>query len=93
MKTRNDPEWRDAVDALAEAKAAKDAAEASYRAALDRVTLLEPEGAQGFGVRVTQVIRAGAIAYAKAVKDLLPGADLEPYRGSESLSYRVEVTK
>ena len=93
MKTRSDPEWREAVKTLAAAKAARDAAEAAYRSALDRVTLLEPEGAQGFGVRVTQVLRAGAIAYAKAVRDLLPGADLEPYRGSESLSYRVEVTK
>lgn len=84
---------RELAERLAAAKQTRDDAETAYRAALDAFTLAYPEGAQGFGVRVTQVLRAGAIAYAKAVKDLLPGADLEPYRGSESLYYRVEVTK
>ena len=86
-----DPTRRELAENLARAKLARDQAEAAYRAALDAFTLAEPEGAQGFGVRVSQVLRAGAVAYARAVKDLLPGADLEPYRGEPSLSYRVEV--
>ena len=36
------------------------------------------------GRNLTRVQRPGAIAYAKAVKDLLPSADLEPYRGKPS---------
>lgn len=82
---------RELAENLARAKLAKEQAEAAYRAALDAFTLAEPEGAQGFGVRVTKVMRAAPVAYAKAVRDLLPGADLEPYRGKSSLSYRVEV--
>lgn len=82
---------RELAERLAAAKQAKAEADNAYRAALDVFTLAEPEGAQGFGVRVTQVVRKGAIAYAKAVADLLPGADLEPYRGKSGLAYRVEV--
>ena len=33
------------------------------------------------GLLVTPVERKGSVSYAKAIKDLLPGADLEPYRG------------
>lgn len=33
------------------------------------------------GRKLTKTERAGSVAYAKAVKELLPGADLEPYRG------------
>lgn len=36
------------------------------------------------GRNLTKVQRAGSIAYAKAIKDLLPGADLEAYRGKPS---------
>jgi hypothetical protein len=35
-------------------------------------------------LNVTLAKRQGSIAYAKAVKDLLPDADLESYRGKES---------
>lgn len=90
MKTLPDNR-RELAERLAAAKKARDEAEAAYRAALDAFTLAEPEGAQGFGVRVTQVLRKGSIAYAKAVADLLPGANLESYRGKSGLSYRVEV--
>lgn len=82
---------RELAERLVAAKQAHDATGKAYREALDAFTLAEPDGAQGFGVRVTQVIRAGAIAYAKAVADLLPGANLEPYRGKSGYSYRVEV--
>ena len=33
------------------------------------------------GLLVTPVERKGSVSYAKAVKDLLPNADLELYRG------------
>lgn len=36
------------------------------------------------GRKLTKVEKAGAIAYAKAVKELLPGADLEKWRGKAS---------
>jgi putative phage-type endonuclease len=36
------------------------------------------------GRKLTKVEKAGAIAYAKAVKALIPNADLEPYRGKPS---------
>lgn len=87
---------RELAERLAAAKKARDDAEAAYRAALDAFTLAEPEGAEGFGVRVTQLVRKGAVAYAKALADLVPGLepeDLDEWRGSESLYYRVEVRK
>ena len=42
------------------------------------------------GRRLTKTERAGAIAYAKAVKDLLPNADMEPYRGKASSFWAVK---
>jgi putative phage-type endonuclease len=36
------------------------------------------------GRNLTKIEKAGAIAYAKAVKALIPNADLEPYRGKPS---------
>jgi putative phage-type endonuclease len=36
------------------------------------------------GRKLTKIEKAGAIAYAKAVKALIPNADLEPYRGKPS---------
>lgn len=89
---RDDEAWRQAATRLAAAKAARDAAEAEYRAALDAATLLAPDGAEGFGVRVTQVLRSGVVAYARAVRELLPDADLSAYRGDPTLIYRVEVS-
>ena len=42
------------------------------------------------GRNLTLVKRAGSVAYAKALKDLLPDADLEPYRGKPSQSWQVK---
>jgi putative phage-type endonuclease len=36
------------------------------------------------GRKLTKIEKAGAIAYSKAVKALIPNADLEPYRGKPS---------
>jgi putative phage-type endonuclease len=42
------------------------------------------------GRNLTRVDRAGSISYAKAIKELLPKADLEPYRGKSSFSWQVK---
>ena len=42
------------------------------------------------GRNLTRVDRAGSISYAKAIKELLPKADLEPYRGKPSFSWQVK---
>jgi putative phage-type endonuclease len=36
------------------------------------------------GHKLTKVVREGAVSYAKAIKELLPNANLEPYRGKPS---------
>jgi len=50
----------------------------------------DAEKAEIGGFMLTKVNKAGAISYAKAVKDLLPGADLEPYRGAPSTSWMIK---
>jgi hypothetical protein len=42
------------------------------------------------GRNLTKIEKAGAIAYAKAVKALIPDADLEPYRGKPSSYWGVK---
>lgn len=41
------------------------------------------------GRKLTQVQKEGAISYAKAIKELAPDADLEPYRGKPSSYWRI----
>lgn len=41
------------------------------------------------GRKVTLVQKKGAVSYAKAIKDLCPKADLEPYRGKPSSYWQV----
>lgn len=41
------------------------------------------------GRKLTKVERAGSVSYAKALKVLAPDADLEPYRGKPSASWRL----
>lgn len=40
------------------------------------------------GRKLTKVQKAGAVSYAKAIKDLLPKADLGPYTGAASTHWR-----
>lgn len=42
------------------------------------------------GRKLTKIEKAGAVAYAKVVKALLPSADLEPYRGKPSTYWVVK---
>jgi hypothetical protein len=71
-------EYDDLVEAIEQAEARKKELLASF------VEMAKGRDASLCGRNLTRVERAGAIAYAKAVKDLLPKADLEPYRGKPS---------
>lgn len=82
--------WRyldggDLVQRFKMAKAAVEVAAAELEEA--KQALIDATGGKGGkvgDVNVTLAKRQGSIAYAKAVKDLLPDADLEAYRGGSS---------
>jgi len=72
-------ELRDQIDQLEERK----------KALLeDFISLAKGGNAIIAGRRLTQVESKGAISYAKAIKELLPDADLSPYQGKPSVSWR-----
>ena len=52
----------------------------------DLIALADGKKCNISGLLVSPVEKKGAVSYAKAIKDLLPSADLEPYRG-KSTSY------
>ena len=41
------------------------------------------------GRKLSQITRQGAISYAKAIKDLLPGADLSKYQGKPTTYWKL----
>ena len=87
-KTENAWRYIDGGDLVSRYKQAKAALEVA-QAELDEAkqALIDATGGKGGKVgdlNITLAKRAGSIAYAKAVKDLLPDADLEAYRGKES---------
>ena len=47
------------------------------------------EGGQIGELKITKVKKQGNISYQKAIADLLPDADLEPYRGKDSEHWRI----
>lgn len=53
------------------------------------VEMADGKNAEVSGRKLTHIKSKGRISYAKAIKDLLPDADLEPYRGKESESWRL----
>lgn len=53
------------------------------------IELCESKDALVHGRKLTLVKRQGSISYAKAVAELAPDADLEPWRGKESESWRL----
>jgi putative phage-type endonuclease len=53
------------------------------------VTLAGEKDSEIAGHKLTKVIRAGSISYAKAVKDLMPDADLSEYTGEPSSYWRL----
>ena len=56
----------------------------------DMVRIAGDKNAVFAGRNLTRVDRQGSISYAKAIKELLPKADLEPYRGKASFSWQVK---
>lgn len=56
----------------------------------EAVSMAKGKDAIFAGRKLTQVKRVGSIAYAKAVKALLPDADLEPYRGEPSSYWQMK---
>jgi putative phage-type endonuclease len=67
------------------AKAALEVAQAELEEAKQAlIDATNGDGGQIGDIKITKASRAGSIAYAKAIKDLLPDADLEAYRGKPS---------
>ena len=67
------------------AKAALDAAQAELEEAKQAlIDATDGKGGKIGDLNVTLAKRQGSIAYAKAVKDLLPDADLDAYRGKDT---------
>ena len=56
----------------------------------DMVRIAGERDAVFAGRNLTQVKRAGAVSYAKAVAELLPGADLEKWRGKETSYWQIK---
>lgn len=50
----------------------------------DLIALADGNKCNISGLLVSPVEKKGSVSYAKAIKDLLPGADLEPYRGKST---------
>lgn len=48
------------------------------------IDVTKGKGGKVNGLSVSKVKKQGAISYSKAIKDLLPNVDLEPYRGKDS---------
>ena len=79
-------EYLDAkLDADSAARVCEDARQRLIELAGDRP-------ARGSGVYVIRSERKGSTAYAKAIKELAPGADLAPYQSAPTVVYTVRTT-
>ena len=67
----------------------KESAEAEKVFLAELVEMADGKNAEVHGRKLTLVKRQGAISYAKAIKELLPDADLEKWRGKETESWRL----
>jgi hypothetical protein len=67
----------------------KESEEAEKALLEELVEMADGKDAEVHGRKLTLVKRAGSISYAKAIKELLPDADLEKWRGSPSESWRL----
>lgn len=90
---RDDTEWAEAARQWLHVKALADDYAALEKQAKAALEALAPGGASGAGVQLTRVERAGSIAYAKALKELAPDADLEPYRGKPTSYFTVRPSE
>lgn len=69
---------------------ARDRAEERRKEVQEKIVALAGgRNASVAGRNVTKVEKAGSVSYAKAIKELLPDADLEPYRGKASSHWRI----
>lgn len=89
---RTDDEWAQAEQEYLAAKAAADTVEAYLNEAKAKLIALAGEQSQkGAAVQVIRSERKGSIAYAKAIADLAPDADLTKYTGKPSVVYTVKM--
>lgn len=88
---RDDRAWRDAASDYLDTLAAFNDIERMMKAKRERlIELAGDSSAQGCGVQVIRSERAGSVAYAKAVKELLPDADLSAYTGKPTTVFTVK---
>lgn len=91
---RADSVWRAAADDYLTANAALADMERIVKAKRERLLdLAGDHSAKGCGVQVIRSERAGSVAYAKALKDLAPDADLTPYTGKPTTIFTVKEYK
>jgi len=89
---RMDYAWEQAsVDFIEAERAESQAKERKEAARQVLVDLSNGLSAKGCGVSVNFAERKGSIAYAKAIKDLLPGADLSKYTSEPTTVITVKV--
>lgn len=79
-------EYRELAETLEHAKARQTELLALIRAAME-----DQPGKLPGGASLVRRQNKGSISYAQAVKDLMPDADLEPYRGKPSESWSIKV--
>lgn len=88
---RDDKAWRDAASDYLDTLAALNDIERMMKAKRERlIELAGDSSAKGCGVQVIRSERAGSVAYAKAVKELLPDADLSAYTGKPTTVFTVK---
>lgn len=95
MRASNDT--ADAAQALARYDQACADADAASKTKADALAALVQvcgsKNADISGRKLTKTTRTGSVGYAKMVKDLLPGADVEPYRGAPSEFWQVSKAR
>lgn len=88
------PDWQRYAAAYASAKSVEAEAKASADAAREKLIELAQnagcKNAKGFGLQVIRSERSGSVAYAKAIKDLAPDADLSAYTSKPTVIYTVK---
>jgi putative phage-type endonuclease len=86
----NTLEAKRVIDEIDQLKEAEDNAR-ERRKELEKglVNMAGGKNANIWGRKLTQVQREGSISYAKAIKDIAPDADLEPYRGKPSSFWKL----
>lgn len=90
---REDDEWRWAAREYLRAKAAEALAkEESEKCREALLALAGDASAKGCGIQVIRSERTGSVAYAKAIKELAPDADLSAYTSKPTVIFTVKET-